>query len=266
MFGCGTSSGVPVVGCDCAVCVSGHPKNRRLRASLRISWRAPQGPQAAGGDEGGGGPEFVAVVDVGPDFRQQALTFGLPRLDAVLLTHAHADHIMGLDDVRVFNFRQGGEIPLYGNGQTLRAIRHVFSYAFEESQEGGGKPKLSLCPVSTPFELGGRLFTPLPIFHGSLPILGYRCGDLAYITDCSEIPESTFALLEGVQVLILDALRYHPHSTHFSLNEAIAASERIGARRTIFTHLAHDIDYRWPRFELPPGMEFGYDGLSFSLP
>lgn len=248
MLGSGTSTGVPVIGCTCAVCVSGSPRNQRWRPGLKIEF--------------GGG---VALVDTSTDLRAQALRFGLPRLDAVVFTHAHADHILGLDEVRIFNFRQGGAIPCFGSRPTLAAIRRAFAYVFEQGQEGGGKPQLELIEVSGPFEVLGLSWTPVPVWHGDLEVLGYRIGSFAYVTDCSLIPEASYELLDGVEILILDALRYRPHPTHFSVEEAVAAASRIGADRTILTHLAHEVDHDAPQSPLPPGVEFGYDGLTLDF-
>jgi len=249
LLGSGTSTGVPVIGCACAVCTSENPKNRRTRPGLKLE-------TAAG----------VALVDTPTDLREQALRFGLPRLDAVLFTHPHADHVFGLDDIRIFNFRQRAAIPCYGSRATLRALRRTFAYVFEDGQEGGGKPQLDLREIDGPFELLGREVVPVPVFHGEMEVLGFRLGSFAYVTDCSVIPEASFAQLAGVEVLILDALRYRPHPTHFSVEEAVAAAARIGAARTILTHLAHDVDYGAPEVELPPGVELGYDGIRFEVP
>jgi phosphoribosyl 1,2-cyclic phosphate phosphodiesterase len=248
MLGSGTSTGVPVIGCTCAVCTSSNPRNRRLRTGLKLEM------------DGG-----TVLVDAPTDLRQQALRFGLHRVDAVLFTHTHADHVFGLDDVRIFNFRQRAPIPCYGSAETLGNLRRMFSYVFEDGPEGGGKPQLELVEVGGPFELLGRRFVPVPVWHGETAVLGYRLGDFAYVTDCSRIPETSFRLLEGVRVLILDALRYRPHSTHFSIEEAIAAAARVGPDRTIFTHLSHDIDHDAPAVPLPEGYELGHDGLAFDI-
>ena len=253
MLGSGTSSGVPVIGCDCAVCRSSDPRNQRLRAGLWLGFHGPAELQAQ------------VLVDTPTDLRQQAMRFGVSRVDAVLYTHAHADHIFGLDDVRIFNFRQNGPIPCYGSAATLARLRQTFAYVFEGGQEGGGKPQLELNEVREPFSLFGRQVVPIPVLHGSLEVYGYRIGDFAYVTDCNHIPASSFELLQGVEVLILDALRYRPHPTHFSIEEALEASRRIGSRRTIFTHLTHEVDAAAPAMPLPPGVEFGYDGLTFQV-
>lgn len=248
LLGSGTSTGVPVIGCTCAVCTSANPRNRRLRPGLKLETE-----------------RGVALVDTPTDLREQALRFGLPRLDAVIYTHPHADHIFGLDDIRIFNFRQRAPIPCYGSRETLRALRRTFAYVFEETQEGGGKPQLDLIEIRGPFELLGREVVPVPVRHGEMEVYGYRLGAFAYVTDCSVIPEESYRLLAGVEVLILDALRYRPHATHFSVAEAVAAAARIGAARTILTHLAHDVDYGRPEETLPPGVELGYDGIRFDV-
>ena len=203
----------------------------------------------------------TAVVDTSPDFREQALRFDLERVDAVLYTHPHADHVFGLDDLRGFNFRQRMSIPCYGSEATIARLRQIFAYVFDDTQEGGGKPKLDLVAVDGPFELLGETVVPVPVEHGEMPVLGWRIGGFAVVTDVGRIPESSFALLAGVELLVLSALRYRPHPTHFSIAEACEAAERIGARRTILTHIAHDIDHANVLYPLPPGVEIGFDGL-----
>jgi phosphoribosyl 1,2-cyclic phosphate phosphodiesterase len=250
LLGTGTSTGVPVVGCRCAVCTSSDPRNRRLRPGVRLEL-----------------PGGTAIVDTPTDLRQQALTYGLDRVDAVLYTHGHADHILGLDELRVYNFRQNAVIPCYGPPSALAAIRRTFAYAFEEGQEGGGKPRVELLPLGhEPFELLGAEVTPVPVMHGELEVYGYRIGAFAYVTDVSFIPEESFGRLAGVEVIVLGALRYRPHTTHFTIGEAIVAAERIGARQTFLTHLAHDVDHGAPSEPLPPGVDFGHDGLVFEFP
>lgn len=256
MLGSGTSSGVPMIGCDCPVCTSQDPRNRRTRTSALLRL-----PDRTGASE----RERIVVVDTGVDFRRQALDARLDRLDAVLFTHSHADHIFGLDDVRVFNFRQRGAIPCYGSTTTLAALRRCFAYVFEDTQEGGGKPLLDLRPVREAFDLWGHRVVPVPVFHGSMEVFGYRLGSFAYVTDCNALPESSFELLEGVTTLILGALRYRPHPTHFSFQEALEVVERLRPERTFFTHIAHDVDHTAPEVALPEGVAIGFDGLSIDV-
>ena len=248
MLGSGTSTGVPVIGCDCAVCRSSDPRNRRMRPGLRL--------ESARGS---------LVIDTSPDFREQALRFGIDRVDAVLYTHPHADHVFGLDDLRIFNFRQHGSIPCFGSAATMERMRQIFTYVFEDGQEGGGKPRLELVAVRAPFDLFGWSVVPIPVRHGEMEVFGFRVGRFACVTDVNYISEESFALLAGVELLVLSALRYRPHPTHFSLAEAIAVAERIGARRTLLTHIAHDIDHGRLQIPLPPGIELGYDGLVATL-
>jgi len=244
LLGTGTSTGVPVVTCDCAVCRSDDPRNRRMRPGIRVDLA-----------------EGTAVVDTSPDFRDQALRFGIERVDAVLYTHPHADHVFGLDDLRVYNFRQRAAIPCFGSERTIGRLRQIFSYVFEEGQEGGGKPKLDLIAVREPFDLLGEQVVPIPVWHGEMEVFGYRIGPFAVVTDVSRIPDEGYAALDGVEVLVLSALRYTPHPTHYSIEQAIEVAGRIGARRTLFTHIAHEVDHGNLRVPLPAGVEIGYDGL-----
>lgn len=247
LLGSGTSTGVPVIGCRCKVCTSSDPRNQRSRPGLLLEM--PDGR--------------TVLFDTSADLRLQALKAGLERLDAVVFTHAHADHIFGLDDIRIFNFRQRAAIPCYGSRETLAAIRRAFAYVFEPGQEGGGKPQLELIEIREPFALLGQRFVPIPVWHGELEVFGYRIGRFAYVTDCNHIPAESMALLAGVEILVLDALRYRPHSTHFSVAEAVEAALQIGAARTILTHMSHEVDHGAPEVVLPAGIELGYDGLSF---
>ena len=244
MLGSGTSTGVPVIGCDCAVCRSEDPRNRRMRPGLRL--------EVAGGS---------MIIDTSPDFREQALRFGIDKVDAVLYTHSHADHVFGLDDLRIFNFRQRGSIPCFGSAETMGRMRQIFTYVFEGGQEGGGKPRLELNAVRAPFDLLGERVVPVPVGHGEMEVFGFRVGRFACVTDVNFISEESFGLLAGVELLVLSALRYRPHPTHFSLAESIAVAQRIGARRTLLTHIAHDIDHGRLLLDLPPGIELGHDGL-----
>jgi phosphoribosyl 1,2-cyclic phosphate phosphodiesterase len=246
-LGTGTSSGVPMIGCTCAVCQSTDPRDQRLRPSIYVDV-----PGRAG-----------ILVDTGTDLRQQALTHKIARVDAILYTHAHADHVMGLDDVRRFNFMQGGAIPCYANETTWESLRSTFAYVFDPKprKEGGGVPKLLANTVDGPFEVAGLRIVPVPLWHGSLPILGYRFGSFAYLTDCNRLGDEAWGLVEGVETLVIDALRTRPHSTHFTIDEAIAAAAKIGARRTYFTHMCHDVSYAETSARLPAGVELAYDGL-----
>jgi phosphoribosyl 1,2-cyclic phosphate phosphodiesterase len=220
-LGSGTSFGVPVIGCGCPVCASPDPRDRRYRASILIE------------SEGAS-----VVVDAGPEFRLQALRAGVSRLDALLLTHAHADHINGLDDVRPLTSSR--VLPVYGNAEALAETRERFAYIFRKTQEGGGKPRIDLRLAERGVDIAGLRFVPVPVLHGILPILGWRAGSFAYITDCSALPEASLPLLEGVETLVINGLRREPHETHFSLDQAMEAARRIGARRTWLTHMNHE--------------------------
>ena len=247
-LGTGTSTGVPVPTCTCGVCRSTDPRDARLRPSVLLRWEGAS-----------------VLVDTSTDLRQQALRQGLMGLDAVFYTHAHADHIFGLDDLRMFNWRRGGAIPVYGSAITLAAIRRTFWYVFEDVEAGGGKPLLDLHEVREPFPLLGRMVIPVPLQHGRLPILGYRIGGFAYLTDVSAIPEESYALLCDLEVLVLSALRHRPHPTHLHLAAALEEAARIGAARTLFTHIAHELEHAAVAPTLPPGIELAYDGLCLEV-
>ena len=207
------------------------------------------------------------LIDTTPDFRSQALQWRIPGLDVILFTHYHADHIMGLDDVRPFSFRQPAAIPCLGDASTLAALRRVFAYAWDPAApKGGGLPRLRLVEVLGSFSIGRTHVVPVPLLHGTYPILGYRFNDFAYLTDCSAIPDASWPLLEGLDVVVLDALRHRPHPTHFSLTEAVATAKRIGARQTYFTHMCHDLPHAATCATLPPGVTLAHDGLIVDLP
>lgn len=249
-LGTGTSSGIPVVGCDCETCQSTDSRDRRWRPSIYV--------ELAGGTR--------LLVDTTPDFRTQALTYGITGLDLILFTHFHADHIMGLDDVRPFNFRQSAPIACLADAATLAALRRVFAYAWDRSApRGGGLPRLRLVEVTGQFSVESARVVPVPLMHGTQPILGYRIDTFAYLTDCSAIPEASFALLEGLDVLVLDALRHRPHPTHFTVSEAVETAARIGARQTYFTHMCHDLSHVETCASLPPGVTLAHDGLVVEL-
>jgi phosphoribosyl 1,2-cyclic phosphate phosphodiesterase len=246
-LGTGTSHGVPMIGCDCETCRSDDPRDRRTRPSLYI--RTADGT--------------ALLIDAGPDLRAQALAYTIRRVDAILFTHGHADHIVGLDDVRRFNAIQKTAIPCFGDAQTVWDIRRMFAYVFDpDTPRGGGLPLLDLFTVAGPFCIASQEVIPVPVLHGKRPILGFRLGRFAYLTDCSRIPETSWPLLDGLDVLVLDALRDKPHPTHFTLVEAVEAAVRVGARETYFTHMAHDLRHAPTCERLPEGMTLAYDGLT----
>ena len=205
------------------------------------------------------------LVDTTPDLRSQALAYDLDRVDAILFTHCHADHVMGLDDVRRFNVLQQAAIPCYGDPRTLKELRRTFAYIFDAADEGGGIPRLHLYPVGGPFSIGDETFTPVPVWHGRREILGFRVRDFAYLTDCSGIPDASWPLLEGIDTLAIDALRHRPHPTHFTVEQALAVSARLGPRRTWLTHICHDLPHAATNASLPPGVEMAYDGLRIDI-
>lgn len=248
-MGTGTSVGVPMIGCRCSVCLSSDPRNHRTRSSIAIcSDRAS------------------VIIDTPPEFRLQVLRAGITRLDGILFTHLHADHIFGFDDIRRFNQLQGEPLPVYGAPETIEGIRRVFRYAFEPPQQPGtSMPAVRTCAVEGPFQVGDLRFTPVPVLHGRLPVTGYRVGSFAYLTDCSEIPAASLPLLEGVETLVLGALRPTPHPTHFSIPEALAAIARLKPRRAYLTHLSHEVDHETVERTLPPNVFLAYDGLELEI-
>lgn len=245
-LGTGTSTGVPVVGCQCRICTSKDPRDKRLRQSVLIETK---------------GKNFL--IDTTPDLRLQLLRHPIPRLDFVLFTHSHSDHLMGLDDIRPFNFRQREPIHAFANAQTAKAIRRAFSYIWDDAtQIGGGKPQLELHEVEATFVHEDITITPIPVAHGDWTILGFRIGEFAYITDTNGIPDASMLLLEGVKVLALDGLRPAPrHPTHFVIDQAIECARRIGARETWLMHLAHEVSHADVDATLPEGIRLAYDGL-----
>jgi phosphoribosyl 1,2-cyclic phosphate phosphodiesterase len=245
VLGSGTSVGVPVIGCDCPVCTSNDPRNKRLRSSIALE---------ADGRR--------LLIDCSTDFRAQMLRDPLPRIDALLLTHTHSDHVGGIDDLRIFNYRQGEAIPVYSTPGFLDDLKARFHYAFDPLQKGGGVPHLDLCSVTpgVPFAAAGVPVLPVRIMHGKLPILGFRVGDFAYLTDCSAIPPESESLLHGLDTLILSALRHTPHPTHFTLEQALEAARRLAPRCVFFTHVADELDHETTNRALPDWARLAHDG------
>lgn len=249
VLGVGSSAGTPVIGCDCATCRSDNPRNMRTRCSSAIEL-----------DDG-----RTIVIDTGPDLRLQALRENIRRVDAVLYTHVHADHVNGIDDLRAFCQLQRMQIPLFGNAYTMDNISTRFGYAIREPGGTWDLPILSAHSVETPFDVCGETVIPISVMHGRSRILGYRIRNFAYLTDVSEIPEASMALLQGLDVLLLDCLRYRPHHTHIGVEQSVAYASQIAARDTYFIHMTHDLEYAELEKQLPPGMHVGYDGLRLPL-
>ena len=245
-LGTGTSTGVPVVGCCCRVCTSDDPRDTRLRQSVKIE---------------ANGKHFL--IDTTPDLRLQLLRDPIRRLDFILFTHSHSDHLMGLDDIRPFNFRQRETVHAFASHATANAIRRAFGYIWDEhSQIGGGKPQLELHEIAGAFTHDGIDIVPLPVAHGDWTILGFRIGPFAYITDTNGIPNATMRLLEGVESLALDGLRRSPpHPTHFTIDEAVEVAQKIGAKTTWLIHLTHDVSHTEEEARLPENVRLAYDGL-----
>lgn len=248
VLGSGTSLGVPTIGCRCRVCQSPDPRDKRTRPSvlLRYSGRA-------------------VILDTGPDFRFQALRAGLDRLDAVVFTHGHADHVLGLDDTRAFTLNQNHTIPIYGNGPALKGIRRIFQYAFDGFAPFGGIPSIQDHLINGPLELFGLKFVPVPVLHGRLEVLGFRLGPVAYLTDYNVIPESSLELLRGVETIFLDALRHEPHPAHMTVAEALVEVERIRPKEAFFTHIAHDLGHEETNATLPGHVRLCYDGMQLEF-
>ncbi len=249
VLGSGTSVGVPTLGCHCDVCTSEDPRDNRLRPSILVSFDGRN-----------------ILIDTTPDFRYQALRSGISRVDAVLFTHAHADHIMGLDDLRPFNFRQKDPIPIYAAADTMANVQRAFSYVFTDGKHESNVPKLDARLLNgAAIDVFGLEFLPVPILHGSQTILGFRFGAAAYLTDHSGIPEPSMQMLKGLDVLFLDALRYKPHPTHSTVQQSLKTVELLAPKRAFFTHISHDLRHERAESMLPPNVHLAYDGLELTV-
>jgi phosphoribosyl 1,2-cyclic phosphate phosphodiesterase len=244
-LGTGTSAGVPMIGCHCEVCSSTDPHDKRTRPSVVFSYR-----------------NIRVLVDTTPELRLQCVANGVDRIDAVVYTHAHADHIMGLDDVRRFNALRMGPLDVWADERTYATLKSCFAYAFKEPapEMKVFRPHLEHRTIDGPFEIGGVKWTPIPMLHGEMPVLGFRVGNIAYCTDVSAMPEPSFDLLHDLDVLVLDALQWKRHVTHFSVEQAIEAAQRIGAKQTLFTHIAHALGHEATNQTLPANMRLAFDG------
>jgi phosphoribosyl 1,2-cyclic phosphate phosphodiesterase len=249
-LGTGTSHGVPLIGCDCAVCRSSDSRDARLRPSIVL--------ELAGGT--------TVLVDTTPDLRTQALRHNLRRVDAILFTHAHADHVMGLDEVRRYNMLTRQPVPVFGDEATLADIKRTFAYAFApDAPRGGGVPDLRLWNIGGPFVIFRQEVVPLRLRHGPWQVLGFRVGRFAYLTDCNDVPAEAMAQLGGLDCLVLDALRHRPHPTHFTVAQAVKVAKLVGAGRTLFTHISHDLGHEATCASLPDGMALAFDGQSLEI-
>jgi len=247
ILGSGTSTGVPMVGCSCPVCSSEDPRDKRTRASIIV--------ECSG--------KYI-LVDTSTDLRKQAIRERIPHIDAVLFTHSHADHIHGIDDLRGFHFIHQRIIPCYGSEDSIETIARNFSYIFKGMETAGYSPLLEPHVVHDRIELFGCAIDPIPLLHGTMPATGYRFNDMAYLTDCSAIPDHSRAKLGGLKLLIIDALRYTPHPNHFNIEGALQVVEKLRPERAVLTHLTHEVPYRDGE-KLPPGVEFAYDGMTIDM-
>lgn len=250
LLGTGTSTGVPMIGCGCRTCRSTDPRDKRLRVSALIQQ-----------------DDTTVLIDTSADFRQQMLTYDVRWLDAVFYTHSHYDHIAGFDDLRAFQFLHRKAPPCYGDAETVEYIKQTFPYAFGRAvQAGGGLPSVPFTVIDEePVLVQELLVEPLRLAHGVLTILGFRIGGFAYLTDCSAIPPSTIEKLQGLEVLVLDGLRYLAHPTHFSIDESLEVARKIGAGMTYLTHMNHDVLHAEAEQRFPSNVRLGYDGLSFEV-
>jgi phosphoribosyl 1,2-cyclic phosphate phosphodiesterase len=249
VLGSGTSMGVPTIGCDCAVCRSPDARDRRTRPSVMIGYDGHQ-----------------VMIDSTPDFREQALREHITHLDAVLYTHTHADHILGIDDLRPLTYRhKPGKLPLYATPRACDFLRNMFRYIFEATYKFGGLPLVDLRPIDGPVELFGARFEPVTVIHGETPIIGFRFGSAAYLTDHSAVPAETLDKLRGLDILFLDALRHTPHPTHSTVEQSLKIAEEVRPKRTFFTHICHDLPHAATNAALPPGVQLAFDGMKLEF-
>ncbi len=249
VLGSGTSVGVPTIGCDCAVCNSADPHDRRTRPSILIEYSGR-----------------ALLIDTTPDFREQAIRERIRRLDAVLYTHTHADHLLGIDDLRPLSYQhRPGKLPLYARPDAAAFIRNMFGYIFAPAYKFGGLPQLELMDISGPVELFGATFEPVPVIHGETEILGFRFGSAAYLTDHSQIPKSSMARLKDLDILFLDALRHQPHPTHSTVENSLRIVETLQPRRAFFTHICHDLPHQATNASLPSNVRLSYDGMKLDF-
>ena len=247
-LGTGTSYGVPMIGCECSVCTSDNPKNSRMRSSILVSGR-----------------ECNILIDAAPELRIQCLNNAVKKVDAVLLTHPHADHVLGLDDLRHFNLRYKTNIPVYGSQETMNHIYKMFSYVFEKTLSESSKPEFTLKPINGILNISGQKIIPIEVMHGQEKVIAYRLDNFAYVTDVSYIPSDSMDKLRGLDLLILDALRMRPHEKHFSIEQAIDIVARLKPKQALFTHIAHEVDHEKTNDLLPEGIKLAYDGLTVEI-
>ena len=249
VLGSGTSMGVPTIGCDCAVCRSSDPRDRRTRPSVMISFNGHH-----------------VLIDTTPDFREQALREKITAVDAVLYTHTHADHILGIDDLRPLSFaHKPGRLPLYADPAAAEFLRNMFRYIFDADYKFGGLPQVELKPIDGPVELFGARFEPVTVIHGETPILAFRFGSAAYLTDHSDVPPDSLDRLRNLDILFLDALRYKPHPTHSTVEQALRIVNEVKPKRAFFTHICHDLPHAATDGSLPPGVRLAYDGMKLEF-
>jgi phosphoribosyl 1,2-cyclic phosphate phosphodiesterase len=240
--------GVPTIGCDCAVCHSSDPRDRRTRPSILVEFA-----------------DKTVIIDTTPDFREQALREGIRKLDAVFYTHAHADHILGLDDLRPLSYLPKAKIPLYAQPDAIQVLRRTFKYMFDGDYKYGGLARVEMHLIAGPVDCFGVRFEPVKVMHGDAPITGYRFGQAAYLTDFSEIAEESFAQLQDLDILFLDALRHTPHPTHSTVENSLLIVERLKPKRAFFTHIAHDLPHEATNAALPPQVRLSYDGMKLDF-